>query len=163
MYAMTQGRRNGRGQAVALGLVRAVLRGANLLSAMRHNEAMRARLSEDFGGYLVTDETDGWLAEISAEVEADDMLGPVADWALDCEPMTEAEIMATDGGRHCAPGFGAFSRRRADYEPRRVSVLETGFQFFGEGGPLDAPEWLAAGGVKWINGIGIFPAAVVRP
>ena len=49
MYAKTQSQRKGRGQAVALGLVRAVLHGANLLSAMRHNEAVRARLSEDFG------------------------------------------------------------------------------------------------------------------
>lgn len=97
MYAKTQSTRNGRGQAVALDLVRAVLRAENMMTAIRHNEAMRARLSEDFGGYLVTDEVDGWLVEISAEVEADDMLGPVGDWALDCGPALGPAVWSAGG------------------------------------------------------------------
>lgn len=134
MYAITRNSRRARGQAVACDLVRVALRGANLLSAKRHNEAMYSRLAEDFGGYLVTER----------------------------EPMTEAEILATDGGRHCAPGFGAFSDSRGGYAPRRVSVMGTGFQFYGEGGPLDAPEWIAAGAQRWIEGFGAFPVAVDR-
>lgn len=55
MYAMTRDSRRARGQAVACDLVRVVLRGVSVLSAMRHNEAMRGRLSEGFAGYLVTE------------------------------------------------------------------------------------------------------------
>lgn len=134
MYALTKESRRARGQAVACELVRAVLRGQNTLTEIRHNEEMRARLSEGFRGYLVTE----------------------------CGPMTEAEILATAGGRHCAPGFGAFSARRGDHAPRRYSVLSTGFEYHGRGNSLDAPENFAAGSLRYIERFGMFPRCAER-
>ncbi|KXB31744.1 hypothetical protein AT959_05160 [Dechloromonas denitrificans] len=89
MFVISKYSRRARGHVVACDLLRAVLHSACDLAAERHNEAMYARLAEDFGGYLVTDS----------------------------DPMTVAEILATDGGRHCAPGFGLFSDRRGLYAP----------------------------------------------
>lgn len=76
MYAITKYSRRARAQAVACDLVRVVLRAENLLSAERHNAAVRDRLSAWSADYLVTEidgEIDGWLGEIEKEVEADNL------------------------------------------------------------------------------------------
>ena len=58
MFAITKLSRSCRGQAVACDLVRAVLYAENLLSAERHNAAVRDRLSAWSADYLVTEVED---------------------------------------------------------------------------------------------------------
>lgn len=107
MFAMTKFSRRCRGQAVACDLVRAVLKCKNKLTAMRRNEAMRARLAEGFANYLVTDYEAGY----------------------------------------------PFRSSRVKYAQRRISVLNTGFQYHELGGHLDAPEYMAAGGMRWLESL----------
>ena len=53
-----------RGFAAPVDLLRVLLRSANRLSAIRHNQSMYARLSEGFAGYLVTEAE---IAEVAEE------------------------------------------------------------------------------------------------
>ena len=70
MFAISMASRRGRGHVVACDLLRVVLKCKNKLTAMRHNEAVYSRLSEDFGGYLVTEpeELTVWRDGISGRV-----------------------------------------------------------------------------------------------
>ena len=117
MYAMTQAARNGRGSVVACGLVAAALRGANLLTAIRHNAAMRARLSEDFGTYLVTecDVEAGYPFRSSRAFHVHD---------FDC---------------YCA------TSSRVPLGLRAVTGDIEGDRWCQSGGPIDAPVMIAAG------------------
>lgn len=118
MYAMTQAARNGRGSVVACGLVRAALHGANLLSAMRHNEAMRARLSEGFAGYLVTECGDSGAGY----------------------PFRAAREFHVHGfDRYCATSVFLPMGLRA------VTGDIRGDRWCDAGGPIDAPVLIAAG------------------
>lgn len=56
-----------------------------------------------------------------------------------------------------------FRESRKNYAPKEVGVLRTGFAYVhGVGGELDAPEWIAAGGMYWIDGVGPFPDSCPR-
>lgn len=102
-----------RGFAAPVDLVRASLRAANMLTARRHNAAVRDRLAEDFGGYLVTD----------AEPEAGGAFAPSRDgYGMGCDLMcvTGGDFVVShnqimDGGLD-APDFMAAGAMRANGE-----------------------------------------------
>lgn len=129
---MTCNSRRGVGHVVAFDLVRAACRVANRLSAERHNAGVRARLSGFFSDYLVS------------EIEQADLV--------------EREKLRVT----LPPKEKPFSRSRADYSPRRYSVLSTGFEYHGVGNSLDAPEYFAAGGMVFCRGVGPFPISAER-
>lgn len=52
----------------------------------------------------------------------------------------------------------AFSENRKKYAPRRVGLMNTGFQILSNfGGDIDAPDWIASGAMCWIDYVGPFP------
>jgi len=136
-----------RGFAAPVDLLRVQLRSANRLSAIRHNEAMYARLSEDFGGYLVTDSN-------PCEMTAAEMAA--------CWPFDDRERVF------------AFSDSRWKYENDRPSIYRTGWgprpsamqewaEFAASGACLDASWWIAAGSVAVWPGIPEgMPSSVAR-
>ena len=61
-------------------------------------------------------------------------------------------------------GVQAFSESRKNYAARRVAVVCTGFALLNYlGGDIDAPEWIASGAMRWIDGMGRpFPVVHAR-
>lgn len=108
---------------VACDLLRVVLKCKNKLSAMRRNEAMRARLSEGFAGYLVTDMPVATETNRN-EGKCDGSDKKVSEWCF--SPFIRYEDMA--GGALDAPRWvaaGCMSAKNGEYVG--VAVLRAGW------------------------------------
>lgn len=59
--------------------------------------------------------------------------------------------------------IAAFSESRKKYAPRIIGVVRTGFAYVDcVGGDIDAPGWILAGAMGWVDGAGVWPVCVMR-